>query len=166
MKTTVHHLGYLIIVIAITFIACKKDEVKAEESLEGEWDITTITSDYGEVAQNSIGSNTFYPSELVEETGQLGTFSFTENTVDFEFTRNDTLYSGTENWNLELEKVNAGFTRVNEYILSIENQFLFIVAFGNETKNSEKNATSITFLESPSEIGYGVSIQMELEKNK
>lgn len=164
MKTLLK-IGYLVIVIALTFIACKKDEVKAEESLEGEWKIVSINSEYGTFTQSQFGSS-FDPFDEVSENGDLGFFEFIESTVDFEFTRNDTMYTGNESWNLDLERVNVGFTRVNEYTLTIENQFLFDVAFGDETKNSEKNATSITFLETPSENGYGVRIQMELEKNE
>lgn len=156
-------IRFLIITIALLFLACNKDEVQAERSLEGVWDITAIDSEYGEFTQSQFGSS-FDSYDSISEYGLLGTFNFSETTVDYEFIRNDTMYSGNETWNLELEKVNSGFTRVNEFTLNIENQFLFDVSFGDETKNAEKNATSLTFLESPSESGYAVRLQISLEK--
>ena len=140
------------------FMACKKDEIQAEDSIEGVWDIIEITSLYAEFSENG-----FDPSETISETGQLGTFTFMQNSVDYTFTRNDTLYSGSKSWNLELEKIREGFSKVNDFTLSIEDDFLFDVTFEDGTKNSEKNAKRATFEEWPTS-GFGVGINMILEK--
>lgn len=50
-----------------------------------------MTSYYG-----SFSEITFSPEDEVKESGQLGEFNFGEDSVEFSFTRNDTLYSGNE----------------------------------------------------------------------
>lgn len=118
----------------------------------------TIISYYGDFSDSG-----FNPTETIEEAGDLGSFEFTENTVDFEFSRNDTLFSGSSIWDLNMERVNAGFVKVPEFTLTIEEQFLFIVAFEDETKNAEKDAMEITFAGQP--IGNSrVFMEISLEK--
>ena len=146
-----------IIIIPFIFTSCKKDEVQAAESLNGIWDVIGISSYYGDFSNNG-----FNPTETIEEDGQLGTFNFMEDSVDFNFTRNDTLFAGVGAWDIDVERVNAGFVRVPVFTLSIENHFLFDVSFGDETRNSEKNATTATFVTTPT--GLGVLIEMSLEK--
>ena len=151
-------LLFLTIIISSMFMACNKDELQAENSIEGIWDIVEITSIYGEFSENG-----FSPSETISETGELGTFIFTHDSVDFHFTRNDTIYTGTESWNITAKKVREGFIRVTEFKLTIENQFLFEVTFEDATKNSEKDAKSVIFVEQPP-IGLGVLIEISSEK--
>ncbi len=133
--------------------------MQAENSIEGVWEIVGIISQYGTFSENS-----FIPSQKVEELGQLGTFTFGEESVDFNFTRNDTMYSGSSSWVLDFEKVNAGFTKEPKFTLTITDHFLFDVFFEDGTKNSEKDAEQATFTATPSS-GIGVQIEFSLEKN-
>jgi len=149
-------LGFIF--LSLLVISCNRDEKQATASIEGDWNVTAITSQYG-----NFTNNAFDPTDEISESGELGTFKFKESTVDFSFTRNDTLYTGNESWTLVAEKVNSGFTRVTEFSLTIDNQFDFKVFFEDQTKNSEKNAQNATFLETPSS-GFGVSIDISLEK--
>ena len=145
-------------IIPITFLSCNKDEIQAEKSLEGGWDVIEITSIYGEFFENG-----FDPSETITESGALGTFDFTGDSVDFDFTRNDTSYTGTGKWNIIAERIREGFIRVPEFTITIENQFLFEAHFDDGTKNSEKNANRVSFVQTPIN-GIGVLIEMFLEK--
>lgn len=149
----------LVIGTAFMFTGCKKDDIQAAKSLKGEWDVVAISSFYAKFIENG-----FVPFETIEESGQLGTFHFKEDSVDFNFMRNDTLYAGKAAWNLDLEKVRQGFSRGNEFTLTIEDYFILDVSFENGTRNSEKNANSMTFIETPTTTGFGVAIEMSLEK--
>lgn len=150
---------FLFASILVLFAACNKDEIQAEKSIEGNWKVVEITSYYGEFFSNGG----FDPSETILDSGDLGSFNFSENFVDYSFTRNDTLFSGNGSWVLELEKVNQGFTKVNKFTLTIEGHFEFDVAFEDQTKNAEKNAKELTFMEYPTS-GFGVGIELKLEK--
>ena len=154
---------YYLPFLACLFLACNKDEMQAEESLEGEWEVVAADSHYGVVEEFDFG-NSFSISESASDTGQLGTFLFTQNTVEFSFLRNDTLYEDSTSWNLDLERQREGFSRTNRFTLTIDEDFLFEVTFGNDIRNSEENATSITFIEEPNIPGPGVMIQLMLEK--
>ena len=155
-KKTPYLIGLFIVLISGW--ACNSDDDQAINSIRGTWEVTSITSIYGQFVENG-----FNPSETITETGALGFFNFSNDAVAFEFTRNDTLYSGNDIWSITSEKVNAGFTQETKYNLIIENHFLFEVNFGDGTKNSERNAESATFIESP-DIGFGALIELELEK--
>ena len=151
---------FAIAISAMVFISsCKKDEAQAEDSLVGEWQVTEINSYYGtftENSQNIIGEKL--------EKGSLGSFLFKDEVVDYSFTRNDTLYSGTDNWILSFEKVNSGFTQVNKFTLSIGNKFDFDLTFEDQTSNAEKDAKFINLAETPTS-GKGVMIMLRLDKN-
>lgn len=150
---------FLMVFMASMLVACSKnDEIQAADSLEGVWDIVAISSLYGEFFENG-----FNPSETVTETTQLGSFHFMEDSVEYAFTRNDTLYTGIGTWELELEKVQEGFSKSNKFTLTIEDHFLFDVSLGDGTRNAEKNASTATFVETPSS-GFGVLIEISLEK--
>ncbi|MEO9512982.1 MAG: hypothetical protein ABJN84_07430 [Flavobacteriaceae bacterium] len=140
------------------FLSCSKDLEQGEESLTGTWNITYIKSIYGEFFTNGVD-----PTEVLEEDGDLGTFLFGEETVDFNFVRNDTLYAGSAVWKLDLEKVRSGFFRSNAFSLFIEDNFVFDAQFGDATRNAEKKATVLSLSELPME-GPGVAIVMELTK--
>ncbi len=148
-----------IILLVILLHSCAKDSEQATNSIEGDWEVTQIISTYGEFAGGS-----FSGEETITEDGLLGEFTFGESTVDYQFTRNDTLFSGTAAWNLTSERVNEGFIKVTKFKLEIEDHYLFDCVFGDETKNSEKDATQMTLMQYPEEDGYGVFIQLELEK--
>lgn len=138
--------------------ACQKDEVQAEQSIEGEWQVQSVISEYG-----SFPNGSFISSEQINEELATGIFNFTSDEVDYEFTRNDTVYSSITTWNMTSEKVNAGFTRVRKYTLEIGDRFIFDVFFGDGTSNSEKDATKMALTQDPMQ-SYPVSIFLELEK--
>ena len=149
---------FVLVFITLLFNSCRKDEVQAERSLEGTWNVTAITSWYGLLDETS-----FNAEETIEESGQLGTFEFGATSVDFNFTRNDTLYTGSSTWELHLAKVQSGFFRVNEFTLEIDGEFTYDVTFEDATRNAERNANSLTFIEE--QFGDpGVLIEMILEK--
>ena len=148
----------LVIGTAFIYTSCNKDEIQAVDSIEGEWNVIAISSLYGEFFESS-----FSASDKISESGQMGTFHFMEDSVDFNFMRNDTLYAGKAAWHLDLKKVNQGFFRTNEFTLTIEDYFLLDVTFEDGTRNSEKNANRVTFIETPT-TGFGVLIEMLLEK--
>jgi hypothetical protein len=158
MKTQYILTTLLVAIAFFLFSACERNEIQAEKSMDGLWEVTAIHSYYGDFSDNS-----FNPSETIFEAGQLGTFEFTDNTVGFSFTRNDTTFTGVDSWSIVEERVNAGFTRVSEFRLTIDNHFLFDVTFEDATKNAEENATSVTFVEKPTN-GFGVWIEISLEK--
>lgn len=148
----------LISFFSLTLIACNRDQVQATHSIEGTWDIVSITTIKGEFSPSSVNE-----TSRQEETGQLGTFTFGEETVSFEYTRESTLYVGNEDWELTSDKVNDGFTRVRRFDLKIDNQFVFDVRFEDDTKNAENDADNMTFLETPVDSTDRLVI-MELEK--
>ncbi len=154
-----NHTVLSLIAVSLLLSACNRNEIQATDSLEGEWIITAITSYYGDFSNNG-----FSPIETVEESGQLGSMSFGEDSVSYEFTRNDTLYVGSSLWMLTEEKVNEGFFRVPKFTLVMGDVFVFEVAFGNQTKNAERNATDIT-LTRVVEQRNGLLVEMELEKD-
>ncbi len=156
-KTTT--FAFLTLILSLALTSCQKPVVKAQKSLEGEWDVVGIISTYGEVVTNG-----FISSYDVQETGALGEFNFQENTVTYSFTRNDTLYSGTTPWNVDHDKVNSGFVRVDQFTLTLDNEYVFDVAFGDQTNNAEKNATEVAFSEDPTALGWNVRIDLSLEK--
>lgn len=147
-----------LIMLPLLLIGCGRDEVQAENSLEGDWEVVAITSYYGEFSTTS-----FDATEIIADSGQLGSFSFGADSVDYAFTRNDTLFTGSMAWNLAFEKVNSGFTRTNQFTLNIEDEFLFNVSFEDDTKNSEKDATNIDLIQNR-EGDSELLIEMSLEK--
>jgi hypothetical protein len=134
----------LLLLAFLLSTGCNRDEVQAKKSLEGEWVVSEIYSTYGEYSVNG-----FSASHTVSETGMLGTFNFVAETVEYSFNRNDTTYAGNEPWNLQLERVNSGFTKTNKFTLTIGAEFIFDVSFEDETKNAEKNAINATFRQDP-----------------
>lgn len=148
----------LTILIALGFVSCASDEVQAEESLEGIWDIVAITSYYG-----AFSATGFTASETLTESGQMGTFEFVQDSVAYSFTRNETAYAGHVAWVLDLEKVRSGFSRENQFTMRIEDRFLFDVSFEDETRNAEKEARAVSFIEIL-ESEVRLLVEMALEK--
>lgn len=158
MKHLFKSLALGFVIASIFFQSCKKDEVQAAESIEGSWDIVEINSNYGEYAGGG-----WIPSDEVRDSGELGTFDFGSEAATYNFNRNDTLYTGSGQWDIRSEKVNEGFTRVPRFTLTIQDHFLFDVTFGDQTSNAEKKATKAVFTETPAN-GSGVQIELKLEK--
>lgn len=148
----------IIVMINCLIVSCNKDERQATNSVEGIWNITAITTIEGEFT-----NGTFVSTSQETETGQLGIFNFIEEAVDYNFTRMDSTYVGNATWFLMTEKVNSGFTRVNEHTLTITDNFIFDVTFEDDTKNAEKNATKMTFIKDAT-IDDVVWMSLTLEK--
>jgi|GEM_PF-832205 hypothetical protein len=139
-------------------ISCNKDERQAKNSIEGMWEVTAITTTKGQI------NNAFFVETSTEtETGQLGTFDFLDETVNYNFTRIDTTYNGSSIWFLKSEKINAGFTRVNQHTLTLTDNFIFDVTFEDDTKNAEKNAKKMTLTKNPIP-NNSILIMISLEK--
>lgn len=150
----------LLILFSLTFLtACEKANIKAgERSLEGDWLVTNINSAFGERTANGISI-----AESTEESGVLGSFVFSENEVVSSYTRLDTLYENTSTWQLQREKVNEGFFKVERYTLVLENQ-IFTCEFGDQTKNAERNATQLRLIFETTNIGAHEQFILTLEK--
>ncbi|WP_107038174.1 hypothetical protein [Brumimicrobium mesophilum] len=157
-------IALLLISTLFLFLSCNKDEKQGIKSIVGTWNVNHIESIYGNYTiENNvvIGTN---ETDRINESGDLGQFNFGKNEVDFNFTRNDTVYSESSSWELQLEKVNSGFTKTNKWKLIIANEFTFDLTFEDDTKNSEKKADNVEFRHWPSESGFGVGFVMSLEK--
>lgn len=149
-------LFYILLVCSLC-AACNKDEKQAQRSLEGTWNVTAVASNYGNFSDTGVSIDS-----TVSENGALGTFQFGDSRVDYQFTANNTIYEGSTPWQLEAEKVNEGFVRVNQFTLTIEDAFVFEVQFEDATKNAEKKAKSATFTEKPpSESSVQVVLWLE-----
>ena len=159
MKKLIKVFTLSLMIIPLVFMSCRKDDEQAEKSIVGIWDVVQIKSIYG-----TFTGTGFSPTETVEEEGDFGVFSFGVDSVDYSFTRNDTLFSASSTWELTSERVNEGFNKVTIYEVTIDNQFIFEVEFEDGTNNSEENAEEVTFISTPNE-GIGVLIEMRLEKD-
>jgi len=147
------------IILLITFTACKKQNLnRAEKSLNGTWEVNKIYSAYGE--RMDLGTQT---NEEITEEGDLGKFIFNETSVDYNYTRLDTAYKGSSDWVINRDKINAGFTKVEVYSLTVDNK-TYTCRFGNETKNAEKNATEIMLEFDTNEKGPYTSTMFWLKK--
>lgn len=146
----------LIILFSLLVVsACQEDDLsQGVNSLRGAWQVRQAVSIYGE------GDNA-----RVDEAGNLGWFNFDGDTLRFEYTRNDTLYRGSERWQLYRDRENQGFVKVNVFTLKIEDYDTFVCEFGNQTRNAEKNATSITLRHEPELMGQDTWFELSLTKN-
>ncbi|MEL6588961.1 MAG: hypothetical protein AAFQ87_04325 [Bacteroidota bacterium] len=154
----ISQLWTLLLLLSLSLFSCQREEIQALESLEGEWNVVAIESLYGAFTRTTGNA-----TEIVEDAGQLGTMTFEEETVRFTFTRNDTLFSGTSDWELAYEKVRSGFFRVPQYTLTIDELGEFDVAFEDGTNNSQRNAESAEFRQNTIEPSERVLI-FNLEK--
>ncbi len=150
MKITLFQITLLVFLIVS---ACKEDDTsQGVDSLQGVWQVSEAISIY----DNS--------EDRVDEAGNLGQFIFDGDTLRFEYIRNDTLYQGIERWRLQRSRENQGFFRVNVFTLIIENYKTFICEFGNQTRNSEEDATDITLRHEPKEDSSDARVVLSLEK--
>lgn len=152
------HLFFISLVLLV-FSSCEKQNLRnAEDSLVGTWSVTEIFSATGERTTNGISI-----TNEETETGDLGTFTFTEEQLDYTFTRQGTTASGNANWTLERTKENSGFTKVEVYTLSFED-FVFDCAFGDETSDAENNAVEVRLTFETVEVGDYETFVLFLEK--
>ena len=152
-------LGIISIGFFLTLGACQKANLRAgETSLQGDWRVTEIISISGERLASGIVNST----DSIEM-GTLGNFRFSEEEVSYTYTRLDSLYEGTTAWELERERVNEGFVRVEKYRLLLE-QGIFDCAFGDETSDAERDATKVRLVLETTEIGPFDRFELLLEK--
>ncbi|GAB4234504.1 MAG: hypothetical protein Tsb0034_08170 [Ekhidna sp.] len=147
-------------ILSVSLAACS-DEEQGRESILGYWEIEEIISLYGHFSQGGQGNNCL---EEFTDVDNPGYFEFKNDMVVYEFIRNDTLYQDKAYWYLELKKERNGFFRENVFGLEVENLHQFSVEFGNNTRNSEKDANKMSWLVWPTENGKGVGIQFFLKK--
>ncbi len=151
-------IGLMLLVI---FTACQKRNLKhAEKSLEGSWAVQSIYSAYGQNTNLGIQTN-----EEFNEDGPLGQFNFDKEMVTYRFTRLDTLYESNSAWNLVREKINAGFTKAEQYTLEMD-KFEFICAFGDQTSDAEKQATEVKLMFETKTIGSYYTFELDLRKKE
>lgn len=146
--------------LLLLFCQCKSDLRQAEDSLNGTWVVNKIISSYGEIS----AGGTSYNEQFTEE-GQLGTFIFTDDQADYNFTRRDTLTSEVSDWVLNRAKVQEGFTRVERYTLDLE-KLDFQCAFGDGTSDAEQEATEILLSFETTALGPFTQYQLYLEKQE
>lgn len=153
-KNISHWLCLMLLLIA----ACKSDLKHGQESLEGRWVVSKIISTYGEKLE--LGTTI---SETVEEEGVLGTFTFSEEELDYSYTRRDTLYNKQANWSLSENKVQEGFFKVPEYTLTIEEED-WIVDFEDGTSDATRKARAVVLSRATTSVGPYQNIQLFLSK--
>ena len=136
------------ILLLITLVACgDKDLDNAKKSLVGNWTVNRVYT------QLPGGNDQ-------QQTGNLGTFQFTQNQLNYSFTKDGATQNGQSAWNLRREMVNSGFVKVEKYTLDFDGRS-FVCAFGDETSDAEKNATAIRLEDKD---GSGNDFQMWLTK--
>lgn len=154
MRLILNTSKLLILLSLLCFMSsCNREEIRAERTLIGRWKINTILSIYD-----------FDTSANTTDQGDNMFFNFNEHTVDYNFTRNDTVYIGSKTWNLDFEKQRTGFYREPVFTLEIEDEFIFDVLFADGTRNSEKNAQEIIFSNEGLESSDAVVLVFQLEK--
>ena len=152
-----HKINILVLVsslLSLVFLpSCNREEMRVGNSIVGKWNITEIRSDYGLV------------TEAIIEQGELGFFDFGEDFVDYNFTRNDTVYSENKMWNLEFGKQRSGFFREPIITIAIEDKFVFDVTLSHRGNNStEEDTESAVFFDETAIDGSGSFIVFSVEK--
>lgn len=159
-------LFFLSIIGFVTLLACERESnnspmlKEAIESLQGEWVIVDGRYYYNFGSENGISVDS-----TIEVTSELGSFIFRAETVDYDINFPHVSFSQSNaDWTLEKKKVNMGFVRVDRYFLIIEDR-LYSCHFGDETTNSERNATAIRLnLIVEDRTGEYEDYELELEK--
>lgn len=144
MLKSSHSLILFYIVALLSFYSCEKNLSQAKNSLIGNWQVTEIYSYYG--TRSNLGTSI---TQDFTEKGNLGTFQFSEETATFSYKRRDTLYQGSDPYNLTVEQKKSGFTNSPLYTVNLPS-LIYECKFGDETSDSQKNATNIVLIyESP-----------------
>lgn len=101
----------LLLLSTVLFVGCEKANIKAGEmSLKGAWVVTKIYTAYGN--RTDLGVSV---EQMIEESGVLGHFEFTENNLLANYTGVDTTYELDSSWKLKRHKVNEGFFKIELY---------------------------------------------------
>lgn len=150
----------LLIIVSICMFSCQDDAVQAKNSLKGSWKVVNIKSFYGNFDESGGGQT----DSIHCDSGNLGFFNFNLGIMDFDYIRHDTIREGSGDWTLTSCKVRSGFSRETQFSLDLVNHFTFDVQFEDGTRNSEKNANSMTLMQDSKLSGYGVAVELMLEK--
>lgn len=132
----------ILFVLVLLPVYCARNQIQAIDSIEGFWQVTEIRSHYGQYAGGPLSIE-----NTVLDTGIIGSFSFERDNVEYNFTRNDTVYQGISPWKLNHRKVQNSFFLVSEFTLEIGEEFLFNVTFEDGTRNAERGARSMTIVD-------------------
>lgn len=115
-------MKYLFFLVLLSSCMSKSDS--ASESLQGVWNVTKIS-------QTVDGTTD-------SQDGMLGTFEFTQTTVDYSYQFNGVTEANDFEYQLDITRENAGFTKVDRFdIIGEEN---FRVRFGDQTSDAHENA--------------------------
>lgn len=115
-------MKYLFFLVLLSSCMSKSDS--ASESLQGVWNVTKIS-------QTVDGTTD-------SQDGMLGTFEFTQTTVDYSYQFNGVTEANDFEYQLDITRENAGFTNVDRFdIVGEEN---FRVRFGDQTSDAYENA--------------------------
>ena len=132
----------ILFLLTILLTSCGKSTQEcAAESLIGEWNVVEIFETHTIVvdgSQSNQSQTTFDDAE--------GHFSFTANTMDYEYTSTSTKMLD-QAYTLEVTKENAGFTRVNVFTINGDVED-FRVRFGDQTSDAHENAAEISLEQS------------------
>lgn len=164
IKNKFAYVLFFFIPLILWLTGCNKDEKQGKQSLEGVWSVHEIESIYANfLVENGVVTR-IDGEERSTDSGDLGVFTFSKHYVTYSYTRNDTLYTGKGSWELKNTKVKTGFTKANNWKLTIANDVVFDLRFEDETKNAEKKATHISLDGWPKFSGSGIAFFMSLKK--
>jgi len=125
-----------LMVVLLYCVSCTMyDRKQAERSLQGTWTVNFIFSN--EKDRSGPNRDGFH-----KESGELGTFTFSDNQVTYSYTRLGTAYADTSPWTLTLEMVRDSFFRAPRYTLTLKD-LAYDVKFGDQTTDAEKDAKNM-----------------------
>lgn len=141
-NTTPVSISILIALCILLCLSCgSDDEQHAHDSLIGTWSVVE-----GRVSFAQIENGIEIENGEVTSEGNLGTFQFARSTMDYQFKISETESLNTA-YTFNVTKENAGFTRVDKYVVEAEEEN-WRVRFGDETSDAHCDATDITLTRS------------------
>ncbi len=149
---------FFLTISLLLFVGCSNPIDDGLDSLEGYWTIGKIV----EIENEILSQGTFNISQ-VENDMPIGFFNFLERELSYEYSLSTGTYMGSESYVLNHERVNSGFTKIDQFTLIIGTRS-FDITFGDETKNSFQNATQITLTETTSNNTLEMVVIFELLK--
>ena len=140
----------LSICLLIVLSSCGSKEDSAKESLIGSWQVKEIFKN------NPVTGNS------IEDKSGIGTFEFTNSQCDYNFTFNSIIEMNAFEYEFQISKENAGFTRVDKFeILGAEN---YRIRFGDQTSDAHKNATEMSLERTVDNDSISYDLLILLEK--
>ncbi|HCY82658.1 MAG TPA: hypothetical protein DHV22_14230 [Xanthomarina gelatinilytica] len=157
-KFLYHGLMVVIALPTLFYVSCQSDDLQDDiGALIGRWKVVQVNSYYGEFVE--IGHNGL---DIVEETGDLGQFTFEDfETMEYSFTRNDTIYSNSGGWGYQQDRFREiGFFKTTKLSITVPENQVFDVDF----RNSYGPENTIQLFMEPKNLGFGVAVELFLEK--